>query len=325
MPVVPDTVVEPNETFTVQLSNPVGAAIANGTGLGTIVDDDDTSGWPVTAPSGLTGVVAGNALSFSWRPPSLSDPPVLAYLLEAGFSPGQTAVSMPLPNVPSFSVVAPDGVYFVRVRAQRTTGLGPPSNEVVVATGQAAPPLPPQGLLATVQGTGITFAWTHGVEGPTVAGFQLRAGHAAGVADVGVVPLPAGVQSFTVTAPPDTYHVWVVAVNAAGASAASNVAVVTPAPGACTSPSPPSSLRAFATPGGVSLGWDAPSSGAIPVSYHVVAGSTSGGSDRGSATLPGSQHGLAAAVPPGPYFIRVTAVNACGTSAPSNEATATVP
>jgi hypothetical protein len=48
VPVVGDTTVEPNETFTLQLSNPTGATIADGTAVGTIVDDDGGSG-PVTA------------------------------------------------------------------------------------------------------------------------------------------------------------------------------------------------------------------------------------------------------------------------------------
>jgi hypothetical protein len=40
VPVVGDTVVEPDETFTVVLSNPVGAEILDGQGVGTIVNDD---------------------------------------------------------------------------------------------------------------------------------------------------------------------------------------------------------------------------------------------------------------------------------------------
>lgn len=38
--ITPDTLHEPNETFTVTLSAPAGATIADGTGLGTILDDD---------------------------------------------------------------------------------------------------------------------------------------------------------------------------------------------------------------------------------------------------------------------------------------------
>jgi chitinase len=42
-----DATLEGNETFQVQLSAPVGATIADGTGLGTIVNDDIT----LTAPN----------------------------------------------------------------------------------------------------------------------------------------------------------------------------------------------------------------------------------------------------------------------------------
>ena len=39
---VDDAAAEPTETFTVNLSNPVGATIADGQGVGTILDDDAT-------------------------------------------------------------------------------------------------------------------------------------------------------------------------------------------------------------------------------------------------------------------------------------------
>jgi hypothetical protein len=42
VPTLDDTAAEPNETFTVTLSNPVAATIADGTGVGTITDDDAT-------------------------------------------------------------------------------------------------------------------------------------------------------------------------------------------------------------------------------------------------------------------------------------------
>jgi Ca2+-binding RTX toxin-like protein len=53
-----DTVIEPNETFGLVLSNPVGAAIADGTGVVTIVDDDTTpvlSVQPVATIEGNSG------------------------------------------------------------------------------------------------------------------------------------------------------------------------------------------------------------------------------------------------------------------------------
>jgi hypothetical protein len=48
VPIVGDTAVEPNETFTLVLSDPIGATIADGSATGTIVNDDGVSG-PVTA------------------------------------------------------------------------------------------------------------------------------------------------------------------------------------------------------------------------------------------------------------------------------------
>jgi ribosomal protein L35AE/L33A len=50
--VMGDTVVESNETFTVNLSNPVGATLADNQGQGTIVDDD--GGTPVPPPPSAT-------------------------------------------------------------------------------------------------------------------------------------------------------------------------------------------------------------------------------------------------------------------------------
>jgi hypothetical protein len=47
-----DTTVEPDETFEVRLSSPAGASIADGTGLGTIVNDDALVGAQVIAAAG---------------------------------------------------------------------------------------------------------------------------------------------------------------------------------------------------------------------------------------------------------------------------------
>jgi hypothetical protein len=44
VPVVGDTVPEPDETFNVDLSSPSGATISDGHGVGTIVDDDELGG-----------------------------------------------------------------------------------------------------------------------------------------------------------------------------------------------------------------------------------------------------------------------------------------
>jgi Calx-beta domain-containing protein/von Willebrand factor type A domain-containing protein len=58
----PDTVDEPNETFTVNLSAPVGAGLVDPTGVGTIVDDDRDGAFSCTGTAanviGITAAVA---------------------------------------------------------------------------------------------------------------------------------------------------------------------------------------------------------------------------------------------------------------------------
>jgi Calx-beta domain len=59
-----DTSVEPNETFTVNLTSPVGATLADAQGVGTIVNDDAVVGAQPVAWTSLVGVTAaGNSLT----------------------------------------------------------------------------------------------------------------------------------------------------------------------------------------------------------------------------------------------------------------------
>jgi len=276
------------------------------------------------APRVLTSQVSADDVAFAWQAPPPAGRPVTGYVLEAGLAPGHTLVTLPLGDVRETSVRAPEGVFFVRVRAVTLAGTGPPSNEVRVATGTLAAPLAPTAVLATVQGTRLTFQWSHGPLGNVATGFQLQAGTEAGAVDIGVLPVVGTARSVSIDAPPGTYHVRVVALNPAGASPPSPSVVVSPRPGACTPPHAPAGLVAGGSPGAIAVSWAAPQSGAIPTGYLLRVGSVSGGADIGVLTL-GPQLSIGGAVPPGPYFLRVAATNACGMSAPSAEVSAVVP
>ncbi|MEZ5291539.1 MAG: fibronectin type III domain-containing protein [Vicinamibacterales bacterium] len=280
-----------------------------------------------SAPQNLAAVVTRNRVDFNWQAPaSASTEPVIAYRLEAGFAPGQTVAVVPLGTALGYTVFnAPSGVFYARVRAQTPAGLGPASNEVAFATGQAAPPLAPQALLATVQGTGLALQWTENPLGPVIAGYQLHAGTGPGLSNIGVAPLPATQRTFAANAPPGTYYVRIVAVNAAGASPTSNEAVLVAQPGTCTIPSTPLGLVASVTSGRLNVAWNAPQSGAIPTGYTIQAGTTSGASNWGTFGLPPSPTAVSGIVPSGPYFIRLFAANACGTSGASSQVSVTVP
>ena len=277
------------------------------------------------APQNLIAVVSRNTVFFSWQPPaSSSGEPVQTYMLDAGSAPGTTLVSLPLGNVLAFSATVPDAIHYVRIRAVTPAGSGPASNEVQIALGQAAPPQPPLALLATVQGTAVTIQWTENPLGPVIASYQLQAGTATGLVDVGAFPLAATARSLSVNAPPSTYFVRLVAVNAAGTSAPSNEAIITTGAGICTIPAVPTGLQATTAGGVISVRWNSAAAGAIPLGYVVQAGSISGGIDRAVLNFPATTTAVGGAVPAGPYFIRVAAGNACGVSAPSAEVSVVV-
>jgi hypothetical protein len=63
--VLGDTAFESNETFTVDLSNPVNAGIFAGSGRGTIVNDDSNIGPNLVANPGFEGTLAGWAPTFN--------------------------------------------------------------------------------------------------------------------------------------------------------------------------------------------------------------------------------------------------------------------
>jgi predicted phage tail protein len=125
---------------------------------------------------------------------------------------------------------------------------------------------------------------------------------------------------FAVTDVPDgTYYVRVRAVTTAGTSAPSNEVAVVVGSGACAGPSStPSELVSSVTGSQVLFAWRAAGGG--PRSYIIEAGSYSGGTDVAAFDLRSLATSFRAdSVPPGTYYVRLRAKNACGLSAPSNE------
>lgn len=90
-------------------------------------------------------------------------------------------------------------------------------------------------------------------------------------------------------------------------------------------PSAPSSLVPTKNGTIVTLNWTAPV-GSDPVSTYVIeVGNTPGTNNVGTFVAPGSAATFQREAPPGTYYVRVFARNACGTSAASNEVVVTVP
>ena len=265
----------------------------------------------------LTATVVRNTVSLAWQAPSSPTQPVTGYQIDVGLTPSGLATSLPLGNTTVFSTEAPDGTFFLRIQALSAAGPTGPSNEVRVDVGQAAAPLPPLNLVGTTGGGQVSIQWTENPAGPSIAGYLLEAGTAAGLTNVGVVPLSALTRSLAAPVPSGTYHVRIRAANRSGQSAPSNEITLLVEAGSCV-PGPPRTLTATTGPGSVSLAWAAPETGGLPTGYRLDVGSTSGTSNLVSAPLSLSRS-FSSPAPAGRYFIRVLAIGPCGASAPSNE------
>ena len=94
------------------------------------------SGCPLpSAPSGLAYIVSGSLVTLTWNAPTGVAPS--SYVVEVGSISGadNLATFDTFSPTPTISASAPNGRYFVRVRARTACGLGPASNEQVVVVG----------------------------------------------------------------------------------------------------------------------------------------------------------------------------------------------
>jgi hypothetical protein len=90
-------------------------------------------------------------------------------------------------------------------------------------------------------------------------------------------------------------------------------------------PGAPGQLAASVSGSSVTLTWNPPETGGTPTTYAIAAGSASGGSNLAHFATGNTLTTFTTFdVPAGEYFVRVTAHNAVGASAPSNEVTVTV-
>ena len=115
----------------------------------------------------------GQVVRLDWTHPET--PGLEGSVLEAGFSPGATTISLPMGTATSFEAVVPSGVYYVRVRAVVNGVPAPPSNEVALSVGATAPPAPPGNLLSNVTGNQVRLAWQNAESGGLRTGVRIEA------------------------------------------------------------------------------------------------------------------------------------------------------
>jgi hypothetical protein len=295
-------------------------------GLKSIYPAVASGGAPPQAPTAFTYQAVLDSVTLSWTPAATGGP-AATYLIEAGTAPGLTNITTLTVQAPTTSLVVngvPQGVYYLRVRARNVLGTSGTSPEQAVIVGPCGAPSTPASLNASVLDQFVSLAWTPPGGGNTVQGYTLAVGSTPGASNVLVAQYPASTLGVSGIAGFGDYYVRVAATNACGASAPTADVLVSVQPCAVP-PNSPANLTFVRNGNQVTFNWVAPASGPAPSQYVFVAGTAPGVANL--VVFPtGTQATTFAAVgPPGTYFIRVFATNACGNSGFSNEVQVVIP
>lgn len=264
----------------------------------------------------LQGGAFGDTAILNWTPVAGAT----SYVIGVGYAPDAYILVQDVGNQTTVAVpAAPLGTYYVRVAGVNAAGMGLPSNEVsLTVTGAiAAAPAAPVGLQATVLPDGRTaqLNWQLGAGGGPVTGLLFGIGTSPGAIDLGVVPAPV-MTSATYGVSPGTYFARIVAVGPGGVSGPSNEMQLTVGGVACPALTP-SNLLIDVNGANAVLAWT-PSPGAAV--YRLDVSATPGGPLIFAQPIAASETGATVTgAPAGTYYVRMTAVTACGTEATSNE------
>ena len=161
-------------------------------------------------PTHLDGASFRGHAEVWWVAPSAGRP--VTYVIEAGSAPGASdRGTVATASADTFlGADPPFGTYYVRVRAQNSAGLGPPSNEVVLQvfpSGTCIPPIDgPTGLTAAVAGSTLTLAFGRVNFATTYA---VQAGTALAASDIGTIDVGSAVPAVIAGVPSGTYYLRV--------------------------------------------------------------------------------------------------------------------
>lgn len=192
-----------------------------------------------------------------------------------------------------------------------------------VCSGTLAPPMTAPSapvLTGTASGPSVSLSWTTPANGGSpLTDYQVLRGTTSGaLTQLGTAAGNAFTDSTGTLG--QAYYYAVRATNAVGTSPQSNVVQATPV----TVPGAPA-LTAAAAVNSASLTWSTPTTGGSPLTGYVVERGTVAGLRSALATVPAgtTAYSDTTAAPGTTYYYAVRAVNAVGTGAASNEASAT--
>ena len=188
------------------------------------------------APSGLIAAAASSAVSLAWSDKSANEQTFQIERCTGIGCGGFAQIGQVGANVTAFNdtVIAPGTTYSYRIRAVNTSGASAYSNVATTTTPAAPPPsnavpAAPSGLIAAAaSSTTISLAWSD--NSSNEQGFRIERCAGSGCTDfVQIAQTGAGVRALQNTglSPSTLYRYRVIAFNAQGPSAPSNVAQAT--------------------------------------------------------------------------------------------------
>ncbi len=229
----------------------------------------------------LQVTVAGQAVTGSWNTVAGAT----GYRVEAGVSPAVMVGGYEVGAQTTFSIAAPQGVFYLRVLARNASGLGASSNIVTVSVlSPQAPPPAPVNFAASVTGTTVTLSSQ--LPSVSLTGLLLVGGATPGAAQA-VVPIAVSPQNTLQNVPPGTYYLRQVAISPGGASPPSNEIQVVVSAATCSAPAAPV-VSAQVSGSAVLLSWGAVGGAAA---YRIDVATTPGRRTRVVAAGRTADHG----------------------------------
>ena len=286
----------------------------------------------ISPPTNLrVGQAESARVTLQWTPPAAA-PARSGVRLEVGSAEEGRAdlyqIDLPATQT-SFMATAPAGSYFARVRSLAGGRVSMSTPDVSFAVGPPDVPAAPLDVTGVTEGTRLTPAWQPPSTGAPAA-YRFEAGSSRGQSISASITLPGSATTYTVDAPIGYYWGRLRAVNGAGAPRRRTRCCSTSASrGRFTAgdgpPEAPGGLMASVAGRTVTLTWQPSGDGSRADAQRILAGSAPGLADLAALDTTPAVTSLSVAAPPGNYYVRVIALNACGGSPASNETVVVVP
>jgi subtilase family serine protease len=281
-----------------------------------------------SVPLDLVATQHNQKISLTWQAPSFAGGlPITKYNIYRGMTSGGEMILNVVPSTnQSYTDVWLDNgaTYYYYVTAINAVGESHGSNEAyAIPVGISSSP---RNLVGSISGAQISLMWQPPSydNGSSIIKYDIYRGTSSGQETL-LKSISNSTTSYAdvITGSDQTYYYYVTAVNAGGESASSNqISVSQPA----STPSAPQNLTSTATSNQVLLRWQQPASigGDQIIKYNIYESITPGNESFLTSVPPNVLHYTNAFLVNGEtYYYYVTAVNAMGESASSNQVSGT--